>query len=130
MRGVASLVAGGPSEAVEPATRAKGVRLGAKILFASLVSFPLTLALAIAVDGPVPLLFSVLVFLVGFFRVLYAALFEEGPWRRSLLAPAAAAPPALPAYQTPVSFAPPARTTGELAAPPSVTEHTTRHLER
>ena len=74
-----------------------------------------------------------LVFLIGFFRIAYAALFEDGPWRTSPLRSSVAAPPqqpALPAYQTPVSFAPPARTTGELAAPPSVTEHTTRHLER
>lgn len=116
----------------EMTPRQRGIRLGAKILFASIVAFPIALGLSIAVDGPAPLLLPVVLFLIGALRMLYARMFEfdrkppvsytpvmQAPWQSH----------ALPSYQSPVDVPRPGRTTGELAEPPSVTEHTTRFLD-
>ena len=113
--------------------RKKGVRLGAKVLFVSIVLFPLLVGASIVVDSPGPLILSFVLFLAGALRMLYARLFEDG-------FPAVAdAPPQtfgspvpagrLPAYQSPAFHFSAAPTTGDLVEPPSVTEHTTRFLD-
>lgn len=97
--------------------RQKGMRLGAKVLFASFVTIPLTIALSAIVDHPLPLLLTFLLFFTGVARMLYARLFELD--RKRL-----AAPPPAPMLGR-------GRTTGELPEqPPSVTEHTTRFLDQ
>jgi hypothetical protein len=118
------------SDALTP--RQKGIRLGAKLLFASVISFPLVIAASAASDSPAPLLITVMLFLIGVSRMAYARMFEPGP-RGVSAVPHAIEPPrqqsVLPAYQAPVSVGARGRTTGELAEPPSVTEHTTRLLD-
>ena len=105
--------------------------------FASVVLFPLTVAICAMADHPLPLLLSALPFFFGLCRMLYARMFEEGGVRPAaqppVYQPTLEAPPrgaALPPYQAPVSTARPGATTGELAEPPSVTEHTTRLLDK
>jgi hypothetical protein len=117
----------------EMTPRQKGMRFGAKILFASLVMLPIAFALSVAIDTPAPLLLFVLPFLAGALRMLYARLFEASEKRWVGYHPAFEAPPrgaALPAYQPPVYAPERSRTTGELVEPPSVTEHTTRFLDK
>ena len=113
--------------------RKKGIRFGAKLLFAGIAIFPLVIALCVAFDNPSPLLLSFLPFVAGICRMLYARMFEEGTPQPAVQIPVLAPPPhgaALPPYQPPVSVVPPSRTTGELVEPPSVTEHTTRFLDK
>ena len=104
--------------------RRRGMRLGAKVLFGSLVSLPLTIALSAMIDNPFPLLLFVVLFLCGVFRMLYARLFEEGSRSAAQIA-------ALPVYQPPAHRLQRGPTTGEIVEqPPSVTEHTTRFLDQ
>ena len=115
-----------PGDATTP--RQRGMRTGAKLLFASVVLFPIVVALAIAFDSPVPLLASVVLFLLGASRMSYARLFEDHRVRPALDRPPTAAE--LPPYQQPHgTFAQGKVTTGKLE-PPSVTEHTTRFLDQ
>ena len=117
--------------------RQKGIRFGAKLLFLSVVLFPVTIAFCVLADNPGPLLLSVMPFFAGICRMLWARMFEEGGKASAaqipVYPPVLEAPPrgaALPPYQAPVSVVRPGRTTGELAEPPSVTEHTTRFLDK
>jgi hypothetical protein len=55
----------------------KGARLGAKLIFFSLISLPLFFALSVNTDSPVPFWPPALVFLVGLMFVLYARIFGE-----------------------------------------------------
>lgn len=122
----------GTSSEISP--RKKGIRLGAKILFSSIVTFPVIIAMCVAFDTPGPLVFSFLLFLLGVSHMSYARLFLEDVPRTSGQLPVMnGVPPvgALPVYRAPVSFTSPrGATTGELQAPPSVTEHTTNLLDR
>jgi|CXWL01.1.fsa_nt_gi hypothetical protein len=117
-----------------PSPRKKGIRFGAKILFASIVTFPVIMAIAIAGNSPGPLAITFLLFLLGISRMTYARLFEDDEPTAALPQPVFAPPSvagALAAYRAPVSFATPrGATTGELQAPPSVTEHTTNLLDQ
>jgi len=121
----------GTSSEISP--RKKGIRLGAKILFSSIVTFPVIIAMCVAFDTPGPLVFSFLLFLLGVSHMSYARLFLEDVPRTSGQLPVMnGVPPvgALPVHRAPVSFnSPRGATTGELQAPPSVTEHTTNLLE-
>jgi hypothetical protein len=113
--------------------RQNGMRMGAKLLFASIVLFPIAFAFAVMVDGPGPLLMSVLPFFAGVCRMLYARMFEDGAMRPEMQPAFLEVPPrgaALPPYQPPVPVIRQGRTTGELVEPPSVTEHTTRLLDK
>jgi hypothetical protein len=118
-----------------PSPRRIGTRLGAKLMFLSLVLFPLFIALSVAVDGPVPLLVPLTIFLAGLVRAVYAMLFEERepsapPLQQSLPRQGGYAPPLPPHYSAPfASTGGRARSTGEVVQPPSVTEQTTRFLE-
>ncbi|HEY0079351.1 MAG TPA: hypothetical protein VGB73_12110 [Pyrinomonadaceae bacterium] len=140
----------------KPSPRRRGVQQGILMMFIGMV---LTPVLAVILDPPhgnhylaeilVPLS-AIIFFWGGILRMLYAGIFQEGPVRRKkhqaeqayvapsyapspLAAPGArAAAPVLPhAESIPArSFMPPARGgTSEIAAPPSVTESTTRLLD-
>ncbi|MFP5261400.1 MAG: zinc-ribbon domain-containing protein [Blastocatellia bacterium] len=115
--------------------RQKGIRLGVKLIFLSIVLFPLFFAIAISrdVDSPAPLLVPVTVFLVGLMRLLYSVIFEEEqshakhtrvhpqeirPGRNKVLPP----PDASVTARRPVN-------TADMLYPPSVTENTTNLLD-
>ena len=122
-----------PPSVISP--RKKGIRLGAKLLFASIVLFPIVMGIGIAENTPGPILVSVVLFLMGVSRMAYARLFEEDAPNPQMPQMVVAPPPvagALPSYRAPVSWSSPrvGATTGELQAPPSVTEHTTNLLDR
>src|ERR1700754_5345924 len=56
-----------------------GMRLGAKLLFLSVVLVPLCFGFSILVDSPGPLILPVTVFLVGAFWLIYSGIFSEDP---------------------------------------------------
>jgi hypothetical protein len=120
-----------PSGELTP--RQKGIRLGAKVLFASFVALPLLIAFSAFVDHPASMVVFVTLFLIGIFRMLYARLFESNQKPFPATPPALAAPArenALPPYQPPASVVRPAGATGELSEPPSVTERTTHLFDK
>ena len=127
--------------------RQKGIRQGAMMMFSTMLVVPLVVFVSVFITTRAEFLIpttAVILFVGGLLRIFYALLFEEN-------APQAAAPPAHacvppavppdylgagergaalpPAQGTPARAYRPARLdTGELAAPPSVTDHTTRLL--
>lgn len=130
----AAVVAQGPP--VRSARRVQ-MRRAAKLMFFSIVLFPLFIWLSIATDGPVGLLFFFTMFLAGLAWVVYAKLFVDDPphaagkaSRRDLKAggeqPALNAPQFVPASL----FDRQRSNTAEIAQPPSVTEHTTKLLDQ
>ncbi|HEY0174153.1 MAG TPA: hypothetical protein VGB98_24255 [Pyrinomonadaceae bacterium] len=149
---VSNLLATGgaaPETAVEmvpaPDTpRRKGARLGGKLMLSGAFLLPAFGLLGELIGSPEELVIvGAIVFLAGLFRLLYALIFEDGPYRRQLqrqpahVTPAEFAPPraapALPPQQTMPArgYAPPQRPeTADLAYRPSVTEGTTRLLDR
>ncbi len=130
----------------EPSPRRKGVKQGALLLLLGIVLVPLLGVLSSFNAGN---LFDILTpmaaiffFLGGVLRMLYAALFEEGAPRYRPMMPNYA-PPVTPAqFQAtphagslpPAAVPPPAwRTrpnTAEIFQPPSITENTTRLLDK
>jgi hypothetical protein len=113
------------------------MRRAAKLMFFSVVLFPLFLGLSIATDGPVGLIFSFLMFLAGLAWLVYAKLFvDDSPHvprkasRGDLKAgggqPALDAPQFVPASL----FDRQRANTAEIVRPPSVTENTTTLLDR
>jgi hypothetical protein len=125
-----------PTTPAPPSPRRKWMRRGAKLLFWSLVLLPVFLLISLAADEPAPLIFPFTLFFVSVVWMLYSRIFlEDAP--RADASPArtpslgtnvggAALPPATNIYVPPAQ---PART-AELAQPPSVTESTTRLLDR
>jgi hypothetical protein len=126
-----------------PSPKRKGAQLGGKLMLSGAFLIPALAALSeiIGLNDEIALL-GVIVFMAGLFRLLYALLFEDGPYRRQLkqqpayvpqpqFAPpqgVSALPP--PQAQPARSYVPPQPDTSELAYRPSVTEGTTRLLER
>ena len=121
----------------------KGVRLGGKVMLSGLFLMPALGMLSELIGSPEELiLVGAIVFLAGLFRLLYALIFEDGPYRRQLQRQPAYAPPAqfaapreaaaLPPHQgAPArAYVAPRADTSELAYRPSVTEGTTRLLDR
>jgi hypothetical protein len=121
----------------------KGAQQGGKLLLSGIF---MAIALAILreiIDIPdEAALLGMIIAFAGFFRLIYALLFEEGPYRKGLQRqpahvpqpqfappqPASALPP--PQSQPARGYAPPRPDTAEFAYRPSVTEGTTRLLER
>lgn len=111
-------------------------RLGAKLIFLSVVLVPLCLGLSIWADSPGPLIAPVAVFLAGFFWLIYWRLFGEEPLvlnqqnrfnqRHIDSARMVALPPQRSAAD---GFNVRAVDTGEFIEPPSVTDHTTRLIK-
>lgn len=124
----------------------KGVKQGALIFLLGVLLVPAFGVLYGWTDvnlfGFFAALAAVLCFIGGPLRMLFAALFEEGAPVRSFIAPSSYAPPAMPpAPAARVSALPPAAAnpasqwrprpqTAEILQPPSVTDHTTRLLDK
>ena len=133
-------------EPVPVSARRKGVKQGAVLLLSGAVIVPILGVFASFSNAAFPeilaALAAIICFIGGPFRMLYAALFEEGAPRRfptygpppPMAAPPQFGPPrqhtALPPQ--PVRQPPAWRkpNTAELVNPPSVTENTTRLLDK
>jgi hypothetical protein len=125
--------------------RSKGIRQGALLMLSTIVLVPLTVLIAGVILGQpvlIPIV-AVSLFLGGLFRILYALMMEDdAPQLEVDIAPGYAPPvapqferfvrnPALPpaaANATP-SWRP-RPNTAEIYQPPSVTENTTRLLDK
>lgn len=138
-------------EKAPPSQRLQGVRQGGLLILMGMFLVPFLLFMAEGLNiipEEVAMAAALICFLGGFLRVVYALLFEDGPLRRKTL-PAtypntqAAAPwlpgaagreAALPPAQgVPTNaYVPPRADTSEIAPqrPPSVTENTTRFLDK
>jgi hypothetical protein len=152
---VTELLASGGTLPLSPTTgqpsglspRQKGVRQGALMMLSTMLIVPIVIFLGVVMLGLSPKLIplvSVLLFMGGLFRILYAVLMEEGRPANQLDAAPSYIPPAMPArLSTPVARGtalPPPQSapapawrrpvdTSELVSPPSVTENTTRLLD-
>ncbi len=124
---------------VEPTSpRRKSIRRAAKMMFFSAVLFPIFLVFSLAAEEPGPMAVPFILFFISLAWMLYARLFKETN-----------APASLPSSQTSVLGPTPMRNalpppinvpipgvgrnqvrTNELAQPPSVTENTTRFLDK
>lgn len=114
--------------------RKKGIRLGVKLIFLSIVLFPLFFAIALSgpVDTPAPLLVPLTAFLIGLMRLLYSVIIEEEhppltqkpqhlqarPFKQNMIPP----PPASIANSRRAN-------TADMLHPPSITENTTNLLD-
>jgi hypothetical protein len=136
------------AEAVTPAPyeespRRKGARTGGKLILIGIFLIPMMLILHALFRLPEEIgLLGVLCMLGGFLRLIYALIFEQGPYRRSnsQMQPHYAPPNMLTQTPRALSEAPPAQgaaahayvpprhDTSEIAYRPSVTESTTRLL--
>ncbi|HKY45448.1 MAG TPA: hypothetical protein VJM50_20310 [Pyrinomonadaceae bacterium] len=138
---------GTSDEPVPVSPRRKGVKQGATLLLLGIVVVPILGMFASFAQGSTFLeilagLAAIICFVGGPLRMLYAALFEEGAPKPRHYGPPM--PTHVPQQFTPHAQAPalppqPARSPGawrrrpntaELANPPSVTENTTRLLEK
>ena len=134
-------------EPVQISPRKRGVKQGGLLLLSGILLVPILGMFASFSTSSFPQMLAILAALICFIggpvRMLYAALFEEGapnPLRQY--------PQPVPMHVAPPQFAPPVQTpalpppaaraqggwrrpnTAELANPPSVTENTTRLLEK
>jgi hypothetical protein len=127
--------------------RRRGVRQGAILLLTGAILVPILGVLNSFNEGNLldilVALASILFFVGGLIRMLFAALFEEGTTQRPQMAPSYV-PPSFPAQlNTPArgSALPPAPAnpatgwrqrpnTSEILQPPSITENTTRLLDK
>ena len=124
------------TDAMSP--RRKSMRRAAKMMFFSCVLFPIFLVFSLAAEEPGPMAVPFILFFISLAWMLYARLFKETN-----------APASLPSSQTTVLGPTPTRNalpppinvpipgvgrnqvrTNELAQPPSVTENTTRFLDK
>ena len=152
LEGVHSLLAtGGTTPQYIPtanrplSARTKGVRQGAMLMLSTLFIVPMTAILIVGVlDGPgeIVALAAVFCFIGGLLRILYALMFENSyPEPDAIAAPYSA--PAVPQFErmgrnaglppAPANLAPswrPQPNTAELVHRPSVTENTTRLLDK
>lgn len=130
--------------------RRKGVRQGGALMFIGMFLSIALSALAAATDGPEEIgIIGALIFLAGFLRMLYAAIFQDKTPRAAQSVAHQVAPHYLPqaqgaqfAQHTQAGALPPGefrpaqgyfsrrQNTSEIAHPPSVAEHTTRLLEK
>ncbi len=126
-----------------PSPRRKGAQLGGKVMLSGLFLAPALGLLSELIGTPDDLaIVGVIIMLAGFFRLLYALFFEDGPYRRQLQrqptyvpqsqfgppreASALPPPQGVPAQ----GYVPPRVETADLAYRPSVTEGTTRLLDK
>lgn len=116
----------------------KGIRRGALLMFISGVLLPIFFALSVFNDHPGPLIVPVTVFFAGLSVLLYSVIFGEEYLPPSTIQPepsrlggmfhSNALPP--PSHNPAQSVMDHRVRTAELAQPPSVTENTTRLLDR
>ena len=113
--------------------RRKEYRLGAQLLFFSIIAIPVSIILSIAFDSPGPLAIPFLMFVAGLAMTSYTFLFGrklstlEARERNQILYsnPGMLDEPRV--YVSPIDI--PRLTTNELVRPPSVTEKTTTLLK-
>jgi hypothetical protein len=128
--------------------RRKGVKQGVSLILIGAVLVPLLAVLASFAPGRIGTPFeffaaaaAILCFVGGPLRMLFAAIFEEGAPTNHLVAPPFYAQPAIPPQRARVSALPPPAVnpatapwrrpeTAEIQQPPSVTDHTTRLLDK
>ncbi len=112
----------------ELSQRRRGIRIGAKMIFFSLVSFLPILAFSVGVvDSAAPLIVPLVVFFAGIFWVLYYRLFGEDypPQKENrYFGP----PPPQQVYNPPQQSVPVYRTPMDTPSQQSVVENTTRSL--
>ncbi len=124
-----------------PSPKRKGAQLGGKFMLVGVFLIPVLAMLSELIHIPEEFaLIGVIAVVAGLFRLLYALLFEDGPYRRQLQRQPAYTPQfvppqavsALPPQQSQPAHAyvPPRPDTSELSYRPSVTEGTTKLLER
>jgi hypothetical protein len=130
-----------PASAAPETPRRKGVRQGAKLLLFGIFLAPILGILSEVSRGGLPEELPVIgavIFLGGLLRIIYAALFEDGPYRRQAAPHPVYVPPQEargaaglpPARSTPArDDAAPRADTSEISYRPSVTEGTTRLLD-
>jgi hypothetical protein len=120
-----------------PSPKKKGISRGAKLMFISGVLLPICFGMAVAFDGPGPLLLPATIFFAGLSILLYSVIFGEDipilsqptqPARLATMFRNTALPPATNNQMHGVAEHP--VRTAELAGPPSVTENTTKLLDR
>jgi hypothetical protein len=126
-----------PATSMSP--RRKGIRRGAKLMFLSGVLVPIFFGFSILADNPVPLMIPFTIFLTGLAMMLYARFFGEEtasekslkaqPHRLAATPQGNALPPASSAWVN-TTGGQRVRTAELAQPPPSVTEHTTRLLDR
>src|SRR5829696_5238990 len=76
--GLAAYVAGNEdAPAAELTAKRRGTRRGAKLMFFSVVLFPIFLGFCFLVDNPIPLFVPFTVFLTGLVMLVYARLFGD-----------------------------------------------------
>jgi hypothetical protein len=123
------------SQAGDVSPRQKGIRLGVKLIFLSIIIFPIFMAIAVSrdVDSPAPLLVPLTAFLIGLTRLLYSVIFEA-EWSPAKPVPQTlqgripkpnaglSPPPASIRGSRPVN-------TADMLQSPSVTENTTNLLD-
>ena len=121
--------------------RARGVRQGAALFLLGILIVPILGVLYHLAGGSflgllIPLS-ALICFVGGLMRMIFAAVFEEGQPRMRVMPTGYAPPPVgMPAQALPPASANPGAVwrpriaTAELARPPSVTENTTRLLEK
>jgi hypothetical protein len=149
MSGLAEWLAGGGAPAAReqetPVTlrspRRKGIRRGAKLMFLSGVLFPVFLVLSLLIDEGAPMTVPIIIFFVALTMMLYSRLFAEEissiksqPAQTSGLGAMSGGSVLPPASNIPMqglgNLAGQQVRTNELAQPPSVTEHTTKLLDK
>ena len=130
-----------PAGAKPHTPKRKGMRRGAKLMFFSAVLFPLFFGFSVAADTPGPLVVPVTIFFAGLAILLYSVLFGEdtplavqevsGPSRlKGLFGSKSALPPAPANVHMQPGVSHPVRTSELVEPPASVTENTTRLLDR
>ena len=125
------------AESITRTERRRRYRQGAKLLFFSVVALPIAIGLSIIFDAPGPLFIPMAMFLAGIFVMLYSRIFIEEtlPAReksRLKELKEKAGRLALPTSQSiPVNEqVAPSANTAEIRQPPSVTENTTKLLDK
>lgn len=132
----------------EISPRRKGVKQGVLLMLIGAVLVPMLGVLVSFAPQRLDVMFefftaltAILCFVGGPLRMLYAAIFEEGAPTRQFAAASSYSPLAIPQSPARVSALPPASVnpasswrpqpqTAEILQPPSVTDHTTRLLEK
>jgi hypothetical protein len=131
--------------------RSKGLRQGAMLMLSTLVVVPVTAILGVAMlnlPGELVGAVAVICFMGGFLRMMYALLMESSVAPEAPNAapqqyvPPTSVPNYLGTHHSPSALPPPQSSpvnayrmpqrfdTGEMAPPPSVTDHTTRLLDK
>ena len=121
-----------------PSLRRKRIRRGGKLMFWSLVITPLFIFISAIGEEAFPLIVPFFLFLAGLVTMLYAVIFSEDipPVTSQPVQPARFGPayegPALPpaSHMQTNTLGQRKVRTAELVEPPSVTENTTRLLDR